>query len=206
MLDLELPIAEKLTLYKERLRRHEELKKELETLAVEVDLTGKTEELLQSISSKVMGRSVKTIDDLVTSGLRLVFDDLNLTFKAEVEKFRGKTAVKFNLAENGREAPLTTSYGGGPLALIGVLLRIATILILDKRRILILDETLAHLSRQYVPRASSLLRNICDELDFTILMVSHEPEFARHADRHIEAKSSKAGTVFQLVSDTGTSN
>lgn len=160
------------------------------------DLAGKAEQVLLQVSSKVLGQSTKTIDKLVTIGLQIVFEGQNLEFRTKVDKYRGKTSVKFELYENGKTSPLLDSYGGGVLVLAGVLLRTVTILTLGLRRVILLDESLSHLSDQYIVNASKLLKKLCAELDFNILMVTHQPEFAHHADRHYTAKSKNGSTRF----------
>lgn len=183
----------------ERLRLLKDLEREVATLSAETDLLDKVEAVLQLVSSKVLGQSTSTIDQLVTAGLKIVFHDQSLTFKTTVDKFRGKTSVRFELFENGETAPLTEAYGGGVLVVVGVLLRVVTIMILNQRRFLLLDESLSHLSDSYVPYAAKLLKKLCQDLNFSILMISHNIDFANKADRHYEVVRSKAGTTFDLV-------
>lgn len=199
LLKLEREVAAQAKLLEERTKRVRELEAETTDLANEIDLLGKVETVLQLVSAKVLGQSSNTIDQLVTAGLRTVFPDQNLAFKTHVDKFRGKTSIRFELYEDGQTAPLTESYGGGVLVVIGVLLRVTTIMLLKQRRLLLLDESLSHLSAQYVPNASKLLRKLADELKFDILMVTHQPEFTLNATRHYAAKKTKAGTTFEEV-------
>ena len=175
------------------------LEAELADLQSEEELLAKVEQLLLLVSSKVLGRSITTIDKLVTTGLRLVFEDQSLEFKTSVEKYRGKTAIKFRLLEDGADAPLLDAYGGGVLAVASVLLRVVSITILGLRRVLFLDESLSHLSAQYIPNASRLMRKLCEELGFSIVMVTHQPEFAAHADMHYRAVRKQNATVFEVV-------
>jgi DNA repair ATPase RecN len=181
----------------ERARTLAELEAELATLNEEAETLDKTERLLQAVSARLLGQSTETVDKLVTAGLRLVFYDLDLTFKTTVDKFRGKTSVRFELFEGGRTAPLTESYGGGVLCVIGVLLRATTIILLKKRRILFLDESLSHLSEQYHEKASELLRKLCDQLHFNILLTTHADSLAEHAHQHLRAKRTIEGTTFE---------
>lgn len=184
-------------LYKERNEEVIRLEKELEVLTTEIDLLGKVDQTLQAVSAQVLGQSTQTIDQLVTAGLKSVFTDQKLEFRTVVDKFRGKTSIRFELFEDGQTAPLMDSFGGGVLSMIGVLLRVTTIIVLGHRRILFLDESLSHLSEQYVPSASAMLKKICSDLDFTVLMVTHEPLFAQHANRHYEAKKKAGSTMFE---------
>lgn len=197
-LDREVTAQERL--YEERDQEVQRINKELETLSDEIDLLEKVDHTLQAVSAKVLGQSTSTIDQLVTSGLKAVFYDQSLEFKTVVDKYRGKTSIRFELFEDGQTAPLMDSFGGGVLCIIGTLLRVTTIIVLGQRRILLLDESLAHLSEQYVPQASALLKKICSDLDFNIVMVTHEQMFAQHADMHYVAKRRNKATVFDLQS------
>jgi DNA repair exonuclease SbcCD ATPase subunit len=199
LLAVEREVAARTRSFEERTERTEQLRKELDDLSAEIDLLSKVEAVLQTISAQVLGQSTETIDKLVTAGLHTVFPDQPLTFKTTVDKFRGKTSIRFELFEAGQTAPLTEAYGGGVLVVIGVLLRVTTIILLKQRRILLLDETLSHLSADYIPGASKLLRKLAEELNFTILMVSHQQEFAQNANRQYAAKRTRAGTTFEVV-------
>jgi len=178
------------------------LKLETEELAKEEDVLQGVEKALLRISTQVIARSTQRVDKLVTLGLRAVFHDQDLSFRVEVRRYRGKTGAKLTLRENGKLAPLDDSYGGGVLAVIGVLLRVALVDAFKLRRVLLLDETLTHLSIQYHERASALLRKLCSDLNFQVLMVTHASAFARYADRHYLAKKGSKGTEFELVGES----
>lgn len=199
LLDLKQEVHGKYVLKQDRVRQLDALRSETTKLALEADVLEKTEQVLLHISTKVLGQSTKNIDKLVSAGLKLVFDDQSLEFRTIMDKSRGKTSLKFELLEGGRSSPIMTSYGGGVLAVAGVLLRVVTITALGLKRVLLLDESLSHLADAYIPNASKLLKKLCKELDFTIVVVTHLPAFAEHADAHYKAVRSPSGTTFQKV-------
>jgi len=172
---------------------------EVTQLTGEIDLLSKTTQALMFISSKVLSQSTEVIDRLVTAGLRVVFDDLNFEFKTQITRARGKTGLVFELWQDGHTVPLTDSYGGGVVCVVGVLLRVVTVIILKLRRILILDEALADLHGQrYLSNASHLLKKISSELGFTILMVTDAQGLADESDKHYVASSGPNGLVLKL--------
>lgn len=173
------------------------LAEEIEVLGKNISIDHRAEEVLQKLSTKVLASSTKMIDKMVTAGLRITFEDRDLAFQSSTEKFRGRTAINFSILENGKPRPVADSHGGGILAVAGVLLRISTIILLDLRRILILDETLAHLSTAYIPSFSRLLKKVCQELDFKVLIVSHQQEFAEEADSHYLVKRVQGEVEFE---------
>lgn len=204
------PSETRVTALRETLARHETLHElreahfkdlvdEVRILSDEEALLGRVDEALLQISTKVLGQSTVKIDKLVTAGLRMVFEGEDLRFTTILERFRGKTAVRFKLTARGIEAPIMEAYGGGVLAIAAVLLRVVAIMVLDMRRILILDESLSMVSRPHIPGASRLLKKLGAELGFAILMVTHQDRFAEYADRHYAAKRAPGGTEFHVV-------
>lgn len=118
---------------------------------------------------------------------RTVFEDQDLQFSTDVEKFRGRTSVKFRLTCAGVEAPIMDAYGGGVLAVAAVLLRVVVVMVLGLRRVLLLDESLSMVAKEYVPGTSRLLRKLASELGFAVLVVTHQDLLAEHADAHYRA-------------------
>jgi len=197
---LDKAVTRRELLQQERSARVIALESRIKALNREEKILTATDQALLTISTNLLGKSIDTLDKLVTSGLKVVFDDQKMKFEAKVERYRGKTSVRFELNNRGIVAPIKDSYGGGVQALVGVLLRVAVIITLGMRRVLILDESLAHVSPQYVPNVSQLLRRLAEELDFTIIMISHDDEFASSADRHYQAQDGGAnGTLFKLL-------
>lgn len=167
----------------------ERLEKELSLLIVEERVLTSVELVLTELSGKILDQSTSPIDRLVTSGLRFIFDDNRLEFRTDIERFRGRTTVKFSLLQDGEEAPIMESYGGGVIVVVGVLLRVVTVMALKARRVLVLDETLADVSDQYITNVSKFLKELCVSLDFTIILVTHNVEFAANADHHFKFDS-----------------
>lgn len=200
---LELSVADGARISAERALA--DLEERMATMAQNIHVLGQVDTVLNELSIRLMNQSTSSIDKMVASGLRFVFDDVDLDFRTVVDKFRGKTSVKFILTQNGEEAPIMDSYGGGVIVVAGVLLRIVTIMTLRAKRFLLLDETLAHVSAQYVPRVSELLLKLCNELGFSILLVTHNADFAEFASTHFEARadSPSGGTVFNKVHTRG---
>jgi len=185
--DLERAVSATEAVHKLKKERVDQLSALVEDLKLDVEELAKTEQTLLFISTKILGQSITNVDTLVTQGLRLVFDDQQLTFSTKTEKYRGKTSVKFELTDNGVVAPLTESYGGGVLVIVGLLLRVVTIVTLKMRRVILIDESLSHLSESYIPNASKLIKRFCSKLGFEIIMVTHQEEFAAHADTRYKA-------------------
>jgi len=196
--DFDRRLAALEALFDQRSQAVENVILEIQRLSERRDLLSRVDQTLLLISSQVLGQSTDQIDKLVSSGLRLVFEDQDLDFRTHVEKFRGKTSIRFELLHDGITAPMMDSFGGGVLCVAGVLLRIVTIMALGLKRVVFLDETLSHLSEQYIQNASRLLKKLSEDLDFTIVLVTHADGYADHADKHYVAKGEQTGTKFEL--------
>lgn len=183
----------------DRLKQRGELATRLKYLEEEAALLEKTEICLTEVNQRVLASSTQTIDSLVTGGLRAVFKDQNLEFRTQTDRYRGKTALKFKLFQDGQESPILDSYGGGVIVVVGVLLRVVTIMTLGMRKVLLLDESLSHVSDQYIPNVSQLLQKLCTDLGFTILMVTHQEAFAENASTHYQGKEVNGRVVFAKV-------
>lgn len=85
--------------------------------------------------------------------------------------------------EKGNEYHPLDSVGGGVADVVSTALRIAYLLLSNKRRILVLDEPAKHLSAQYRPNFSAMLRMLTADLGITTIMVTHFPEMAEVADQ-----------------------
>lgn len=102
------------------------------------------------------------IEDLVTRGLQTIFDS-TLSFHI-IQSVRGKTAnvdfiVRTTLPESVIETSVMDARGGGLAATIGFLLRLVVMLLrggTKEENILILDETFAHVSAEYLAPLGSL--------------------------------------------------
>lgn len=157
------------------------------------------EATLQKLES-VMG-VVKTIEeswtknfeqriaDLITNGLQQVFEE-DMEFSIE-EKVQGDISVlDFKLTQRRPDGSVLVTdimgaKGGGVVSIVGFLLRVIVILSIRPaiHPVLFVDESFAHLSKDYVPRAAELLAELARETGIQIVMITHEPEFARVADK-----------------------
>ncbi len=187
-----------------RYTRLEERKLELEG---DVRTTRLAATLLQEVSNSMNEEVEHKTAELATLALREAFPNQKLTFKVVQEVKRGQPSVSFLLRDEltGVEDEPLDSFGGGPAALLGVLLQvIATVRHSRMRRFLILDEPLAQVSAQYAPLVGKFLRKLCEPppkgLGFHMLVVTHSEVLAAsgHHRYHAEKRDGRNLTVTQL--------
>lgn len=102
-------------------------------------------------------------------------------FKIKFEKKRGKTEAVPVFTRDGFEFAPTDGVGGGVLDVAAFGLRIAEVLMQrpQSRRLLVLDEPFKFpsLRKGYRERVRDLLVTLAEELDFQIVIVTHDPTF-----------------------------
>lgn len=167
--------------------RGKALQAEVVDLRQQIELHDKVAALLTSIGETRQAAAQHQIETLVTYGLRTIFG-AELSFHL-VAGVRAKTPVidfivRSTLADGTTvDTPVMDARGGGLAAVVGFLLRLVVLLLSpDKRPILPLDETFAHLSREYEPRMAEFLRELVDRTGIQIIMVTHSDAYGDAAD------------------------
>lgn len=177
----------------------------IETLRGELDDLGEVTEVLQQLVSLKREEIQKKVENLVTYGLRSIFEE-DLTFKIVTGTRAKQTTMEMKVVHVVKgtvvETDILTAHGGGLIQVVALLLRIVVLLFArpSPTRVLILDESLAHLSREYLANAGELLKQLASRLGIQILMVTHSPEFIDYADR-VYTFSQKDG-VTQVVQES----
>lgn len=130
------------------------------------------------------------IEDIINKGLAYIYG-ADYRFKLHKSIKRNKTTFSFELCniESG-VAGFEETHGGGIMALISFLFRIVVIAILNKPRLIMLDETLSAVSIEYQEKLSNFIKQIADDMGFTIVVISHQPTLAEKS--HIQYAVSKA--------------
>lgn len=171
--------------------------REVERLTKQVERLTKVGELLRVLMDKLVLDQVKTIEGVVTEGLRAIFYDQTLSFEAEVSQKYNKIAIDFFLRQGDesmaiRGHPLE-SFGGGPSSIASLVLRLLALLRLKRAPILLLDETLAAVSDDYIDAAGQFLRKLAATTGIDILLVTHKQAFLDHAEMAYQGHEANAG-------------
>lgn len=168
-------------------------------LAEQIVSHEKATTLLNSIGEEKQFAAQAAIEQLVTRGLQTIFDE-SLSFHIVQDVKARRAEVSFVIRsslDGGRvlETDVMDSRGGGLSAVVGFLLRLVVMLLRTDTKadnVLVLDETFAHVSDEYLPALGEFLRQIVDKTGVQIIMVTHQPEFMEYADK-VYRLSSKGG-------------
>ena len=170
-------------------RQYQTASEELSSSKEEIELLDKVIGVLNSVGESRQKEVQDQIEGLVTRGLQTIFSE-NLSFHL-VSSLRGSAAnidfIVVTHLEDGSavETPVLDGRGGGLAAIVGFLLRVV-VLMLDETsgsRVLILDETFAHVSAEYEPRLAEFIKDLVDGTDLQVLMVTHSTAYSDLADK-----------------------
>lgn len=148
--------------------------------------------------------SVKAVEDLLTDGLRAVFDDQDISVRAEVEVQRGKVSVDMVTVQRHADGSVVEglsrdAFGGAVTTVQSVLLRTIVIVRRGMRPVLFLDESLPAFDANYVGNMGAFLRSLCAKLGLDILLVSHNPAMVEAADWSYRIVKSDGRATFRRI-------
>jgi DNA repair exonuclease SbcCD ATPase subunit len=124
----------------------------------------------------ISANGISKIESIVTGGLRLVFNDPQLGLI--VEKKEGKRGNSFELLMKKGDVvgvPMDT-FGGGPCNIVSFLLRLILIKKFKLAKFIALDEAFNNVGKDGgdLTRTATMLRQLCDDHGFTLLITTHE--------------------------------
>lgn len=137
------------------------------------------QKLLQEVAQQVQQQAHSQIAAVVTKCLRTVFGEDAYEFRILFEQKRGKTEARLVFLREGQEVDPLDAAGGGIIDVAGFALRLASLVLARpvRRRLLVLDEPMKHLSANYRPRMRELLEILAGELGIQFVLVTHDQEF-----------------------------
>jgi len=159
---------------------------EVTALSAQIEKLFKVGELLRILLDKLVTDRVRTLEALVSEGLKTIFFDQKLSFEAAIGQARNRVSIDFFIRQGDEEAgvrghPLD-SFGGGPASIVSLILRLLLLLRLKRFPVLLLDETLAAVSDEYVDAAGRFLQRLAESTNIDILFVTHKQAFLEHAN------------------------
>lgn len=167
--------------------RRQEYEDEIQQKRKDIKVLEKVEELFKFLLDKHVHKYAESFSEIISEGLQTIFSDQNISFEAVVSQKRGKVWVDFETVQNGIRGPSLDSFGGGPSSIESLLLRLLVILKKKLAKYLILDESLAAVSEEYVPNTGNFIQKMCKELDVDILLITHNRDFLDYCDNAYEA-------------------
>lgn len=165
--------------------------KRIETLGFQVEDHSKAVELLNMVQVVTRDKIKNEFEILVTYAVKFIYGE-NYKFHLDFGTRGNLQELNFSIETpnfNEKYDPMDTS-GGGILDIISLALRIVLMEVnMPKiQGFILMDESLKHLSSNYLPQASLFLKEISQKLNRQIIFISHEDEFINSDYNTIEVK------------------
>lgn len=122
------------------------------------------------------------LSGIVTKALSTVFEE-PIEFIVEFVERRGVSECDLRLKIGDDIYDILNEQGGGVADVCSMCLQMAFIMMSQVKRVLIIDEPARHMDSVAQERFILVLQELCKELDFTIIMVTHSQAFADNADK-----------------------
>lgn len=165
----------------------------------EFDLGEKTAEFLRRLGSRARNQAKESVEEMVSNALQFVMEE-DIQFRIEYDDKRGRPEANFIIRSmiEGEvvEADPTEARGGGLADVVSATLRIALAELFGVRGPLILDEPTKHLSKRYAHNFAIFIRQISEQFNRQIIMISHDVTLVEHG--HISYLVTKVNGVSQV--------
>ncbi len=173
-------------------------------LSTDLLILDRVSDLFRVLIDREVMDNVHAAQDLLTEGLRAIFDDLDISVRADVEVQRGKVSVDLITIQNDQthgttEGSSVEAYGGSIATVQSVLLRVVVLNRRGLRPLLLLDESLAAVAEHYVPRVGRFLSTLADRLHMDILAVTHNPVLVESASRAYRIQKKNGSATFKEI-------
>lgn len=150
----------------------------------------KVAELYRHLLDRLVLTQAEGMCSVVTEGLKTVLYNQSLALIPELGQRSGKVTLQFLLQQGGENGPKgipQDSFGGGPTALASLILRVLLLLRSKRAKFLVLDETLAPLSDEYIEHAGRFLATLAEQTGVPILLVTHKSQYLEEATGKFQA-------------------
>jgi DNA repair exonuclease SbcCD ATPase subunit len=178
--------------------REANLQKEIKAIKESIDVDTKASSVLKHLLDHMVKNEIEKMAGLITYGLKTIFDDQNLTFVPIIAKKNEKMHIELNTRRDNIEGDMN-SFGGSIAVIESFLLRILCLLKLNLAKFMLLDETFAPVSEEYISNTSKMVSEISKKLGIDVLLVTHQKSFMDNADHVYKASESINGLIMEKM-------
>lgn len=176
-------------------------------LSDSIDSLGQTEALIQEnleqrdIARKAAGlvqdNLAAKLSGIVTKAISTVFEE-PIEFVVQFVERRGVSECDLSLKIGEDYYDILNEQGGGVADVCSMCLQMAFIMMSQVNRVLVIDEPARHMDVVAQERFIAVLKQLCQELKFTIIMVTHSQAFSDNADK-VFTVTKKGGVSYVAV-------
>lgn len=156
--------------------------------------------LVSKVAQEVQSTLEYQVSELASLAIASVFEDDPYRLQLDFVERRNRTEVDIFFAREGEEpvSPMDAS-GGGAVDLASFALRVSLYVLCRprSRNVLFFDEPFRNLSRDLMPKASEIVKEISRRVGVQIVIVTHDPSLTKSADRvfHVELDNRRISQV-----------
>lgn len=140
------------------------------------------QEIARKAAKLVQDNLASKLSGIVTKALSTVFEE-PIEFVATFVERRGVSECDLYLRIGDHDYDILNGQGGGIADVCSMCLQMAFIMMSNVSRTIVIDEPARHMDAVAQERFISVLQELCLELDFTIIMVTHSAAFIDGADK-----------------------
>lgn len=153
--------------------------------------------LLTGLSEQAQAQAQEQLEQLVTRGLQVVFgSELSFHVVQSVKAGQVNTdfVIRSTFGDLKVDTPVMEARGGGMAAVVGFMVRLVVLLLSPgARKVLFLDETFSHVSREYEPRVAEFIKEVTERAGVQVFLVTHSDAYDDAADARYRMKPGKNG-------------
>lgn len=142
-------------------------------------------EVARKAANLVQDNLATRLSGIVTKALSTVFEE-DIKFIAQFVERRGVSECDLFLKIGEHTYDILNEQGGGIADVCSMCLQMAFIMMSQVQRVLIIDEPARHMDLVAQERFIAVLSELCRELNFTIIMVTHSEAFRDGADKQFK--------------------
>ena len=135
----------------------------------------------------VYERSIEELKNVINCALNYIFFDKNLEMDIELSDKRGKS-MTFVVKHNNRRVNLKRGMGMGVKCVISCILHMYYLQCKNSKK-LFLDEAYSNISKEYISNFFDFLSKMCQQINFVIVLITHDERFIQYADRVYEVSN-----------------
>ena len=139
-------------------------------------------EIARKAAGLVQDNLAAKLSGIVTKAISTVFEE-PIEFVVQFVERRGVSECDLSLKIGEDYYDILNEQGGGVADVCSMCLQMAFIMMSQVNRVLVIDEPARHMDVVAQERFIAVIKQLCQELKFTIIMVTHSQAFSDNADK-----------------------
>lgn len=167
-----------------------------EGMKLELEVLDETNKFFVDALNQKIDEVKHKVEEIINQGLAYVYHSEEVKISISTTFKNNKTQFIITLKDGDIESSkLKESFGGGLIAIISFLFKVVINIIYKNEKFMIFDETLNFVSRHYQEPLSHFIKQLCEKMDVTIVLITHQPLIADKADSVYEAYCTTNGST-----------